>query len=526
MERNPILAVIEDDEDTLDLVSAFFRQKSYTIAPFSDARAFIKAVENDGAQFDVVLTDLMLPHMSGIDMVKKLRSIGSDIPVVLITAHKSSEKAIEAIEAGAYDFVVKPLHFPQLQVSVERALHFNRIRSENQTLKTAVAMKEGPVLDGIIGRSPGLLRAIDLAKRVADSSANVFVTGETGTGKEVIAKAIHNFGGRKKHPFIAINCSAIPENLLESELFGHAKGSFTGASDKKVGLFEEAGDGTLFLDEIGDLSLPLQAKLLRVLQERRIKRIGENQFRAVNARIISATHRDLRQEVKEKRFREDLFFRLNVIPINLPALRSRKEDILPLAEFFLKKFSALNNKKIAGFHKSALEYLLRATWAGNVRELENSIERAVVLCEGEWLQASDLILEGFETEPAPTTAAEESTIASLAKESLPISDSQPAMVIPSASTPVAAEGSPEFYGLIRTSDEPLISLEELTNRYLNYALEKNGGAKDKTARDLGIDRKTLYRRLQEMNKKDAVAEENMPPNTAAKAAAYSNPMHQ
>lgn len=484
MEKNPVIAVIEDDEDIQELICAFFRQKSFTVVPYGDARVLLKAVEKEGVRYDAILTDLMLPHLSGIDLTKKLRAMGVDTPIILITAHKSAEKAIEAIEAGAYDFVVKPVHFPQLQVSVERALHFNRIKSENQTLKTAVAMKEGGSLDGIIGRSPGLLRAIDLAKRVADSTANVFITGETGTGKEVIAKAIHYFGSRKKHPFIAINCSAIPENLLESELFGHAKGSFTGASDKKVGLFEEAGEGTLFLDEIGDLSLPLQAKLLRTLQERRIKRIGENQFRQVNARIISATHKDLRQEVKERLFREDLFFRLNVIPINLPPLRQRKEDILPLAEFFLKKFSAVNGKKVEGFNKSALEFLLKNSWAGNVRELENSIERAVVLCDSPTLSASDLVLDEFASgEPYPEEAPTESYSAALTAHHT------------SPATP-----PDEFYGLIREESENLISLDELTSRYLIFALNKNNGAKDKTARDLGIDRKTLYRRLQEIGR--------------------------
>jgi two-component system response regulator HydG len=480
MEKIPTIAVVEDDEDIKELVTAFFRPKGYQVISFTDARSLLKEAEKNEFPYDVILTDLMLPHISGIDLTKRLRAMGNETPIILITAHKGSEKAIEAIEAGAYDFVVKPIHFPQLQVSVERALHFNRIRSENRTLKTAVAIKEGGGVEGIIGRSPGLLRAIDLAKRVSDSSANVFVTGETGTGKEVIAKAIHFFGQRKNHPFIAINCSAIPENLLESELFGHAKGSFTGASDKKVGLFEEAGEGTLFLDEIGDLSLPLQAKLLRTLQERRIKRIGENQFRPVNARIISATHKDLRLEVKDKTFREDLFFRLNVIPIHLPPLRTRKEDILPLAEFFLKKFSAINGKKVEGFSKSALEYLLKNPWTGNVRELENSIERAVVLCEGGLLHSTDLILDPMSM-----------------PEAIPDFDDNAALASLEISAPAKADS---FYSLTPQSDEPLLTLDELTNRYLLYALNRNHGAKDKTARDLGIDRKTLYRRLQDMNR--------------------------
>ncbi len=476
---NPKLAIIEDDEDIQELICAFFRQKNFQVFPYGDARVLLRDVERQEAHFDAIITDLMLPNLSGIELTKKLRSIGNDTPIILITAHKSSERAIEAIEAGAYDFVVKPIHFPQLQVSVERALHFKRIRTENEALKTAVAIKDGAGVDGIIGRSPGLLKAIDLAKRVSDSAANVFITGETGSGKEVIARAIHYFGSRAKHPFIAINCSAIPENLLESELFGHAKGSFTGASDKKIGLFEEAGDGTLFLDEIGDLSLPLQAKLLRTLQERRIKRIGENQFRAVNARIISATHRDLRLAVREKQFREDLFFRLNVIPIHLPPLRQRREDILPLAEFFLKKFCAINGKKIDGFQKNALEYLLKNQWLGNVRELENAIERAVVLCENTLLDANDLVLDDFSQEISEAVPAE-------------------GLAIPESNH--AREPAP-FFGLVDSESAPLLTLEELTNRYLTYALERNGGAKDKTARDLGIDRKTLYRRLQEMNAK-------------------------
>jgi DNA-binding NtrC family response regulator len=472
------IAILEDDLDIQELICAFFRQKNFHVFPHSDPRALLKEMEHNGATFDVIITDLMLPSFTGIEFTKKLRALGNNTPIILVTAHKNSEHAIEAIEAGAYDFVVKPIHFPQLQVSVERALHFKRIHNENETLKTAVAIKDCGSVDGIIGRSPGLLKAVDLAKRVADSTASVFITGETGTGKEVIAKAIHFFGSRAKQPFIAINCSAIPENLLESELFGHAKGSFTGASDKKVGLFEEAGDGTLFLDEIGDLSLQLQSKLLRTLQEKRIKRIGENQFRQVNARIISATHKDLRQEVKEKMFREDLFFRLNVIPIHLPPLRQRREDILPLAEFFLKKFSAINGKKIEGFHKTALEYLLKNPWLGNVRELENSIERAVVLCDSNSLNASDLVLEDF----------------SIGVENAP--------GVEAAAVPAQAQQNSEadkFFGLMDTSEAPLLSLEELTNRYLLFALHRNKGAKDKTARDLGIDRKTLYRRLQDMS---------------------------
>jgi two-component system, NtrC family, response regulator HydG len=466
----PLLALIEDDEDLRDLVDAFFRQKGYRVAVFGDPRELLREIETNHFSPAAIISDLMLPNLTGIELTKKIRALGNDVPIILITAHKTSESAIEAIEAGAYDFVVKPIHFPQLQISVERALHFNRIRKENLALKSAVALREGLGIEGIVGRSSGLMRAVDLARRVADSSASVFISGETGTGKEVIAKAIHQLSRRAKHPFVAINCSAIPENLLESELFGHVKGAFTGAADKKIGLFEEAGEGTLFLDEIGDLSPPLQAKLLRVLQERKIKRLGENVSREIQARIISATHKDLRQEIREKKFREDLFFRLNVIPIHLPPLRQRQEDILPLADFFLKKFAALNQKRVEGFSKSALEYLLKNPWKGNVRELENSIERAVVLCEGQVLEASDLEFDSFE--PAGKRLLQDQS-------------------------PAGAESRP-FSHLIAKDETALITMEELNNRYLLYALERNHGAKDKTARDLGIDRKTLYRRLQEI----------------------------
>jgi len=481
--QEPKIAVIEDDVDIQELVCAFFRQKNFQVFPYHDAQDLLHDIEKKEMSFSAIVTDLMLPHLSGIELTRKLRSLGNETPIILITSHNSAEMAIEAIEAGAYDFVVKPIHFPQLQVSVERAIHFKRVRNENEALKTAAGIMASGASGGIIGRSPGLLKAVDLAKRVSDSSASVFITGETGTGKEVIAKAVHHFGSRAKHPFIAINCSAIPENLLESELFGHARGSFTGASDKKIGLFEEAGDGTLFLDEIGDLSSPLQAKLLRTLQERRIKRIGENHFREVNARVISATHKDLRLEVREKRFRDDLFFRLNVIPIHLPPLRQRREDILPLADFFLKKFCATNGKKIDGFTKQALEFMLKNNWAGNVRELENSIERAVVLCEGKMLDVTDIQLDEVASDTFPQAERE-------------------------ARAPDA-----QFYGLVETHSPTLLTLEDLTNRYLLFALNRNNGAKDKTARDLGIDRKTLYRRLQEINGYRPL-EEGGPPNLA------------
>jgi len=467
MNNNPIIAVIEDDPDTHEILSAFFRPKGYTLKAFDEANTLLKEIQKQGCTYDIILTDLNLPKMSGIEFTERAKELGVTAPIILITAQKSAEAAAKAIQAGAYDFVVKPLHFPQLLVSVERALYLRKIKSENELLKTVVASKEGINFDGIIAKSPGFLRAMDLAKRVANSMASIYISGETGTGKEIVARAIHNNSSRSSYPFIAINCSAIPENLLESELFGHAKGAFTGANEKKIGLFEEAAGGSLFLDEIGDLSLSLQAKLLRVLQERKIKRIGENQMRPIDVRIISATHKDLHKEVKEKKFRDDLFFRLNVIPISIPPLRERKEDILPLADFFLKKFSIMNGKNITSFSKDAMEHLLKKQWSGNVRELENMIERAVVLCSTQMIDIEDITFDNFDNTEASNVDAQKST---------------------------------NIFSTLETANEPIKTLENFANQYILFALKKNNGAKDKTAKDLGIDRKTLYRRINDIEK--------------------------
>lgn len=322
----------------------------------------------------------------------------------------------------------------------------------------------------IIGCSPKFLNALEVAKRVALSSANIFITGETGTGKEVFAKFIHNESRHQKGPFVAINCSAIPENLLESELFGHAKGSFTGAQDKRIGLFEEAQDGTLFLDEIGDLGLTLQAKILRVLQEKKIRRIGENQPRPINCRIISATNRNLAIDVFEHRFREDLFYRLDVIHIELPPLRERREDIILLAELFLKKFAADNASPAKAFSQEAVQFMLSNEWRGNIRELENSIERAVILCED-----SEITLKDIQLIPTKINGKNDHHTHS--------SDNN------SFSVPCT---------------EQLPSLDQIIQSYIEFAVLKSGGARDKAAKKIGIDRKTLYKRLKSNVEKNVI----------------------
>lgn len=469
--------VVDDDQDVKDLLEGFFRPRGIQSKLFSDAEEALKAIEEDPESCDLILTDFMLPKMSGIEFTKEMKSRGVKAPIIIMTAHNTAELAMEAIRAGAYDFILKPLHLPQLQVSLERAVYLNQIQEENAMLKTVVATRDQALADGIIGKSPNFLRALDLAKRVANSNASVLISGESGTGKEIIATAIHRFGCRKKSRMVAINCSAIPETLLESELFGYAKGAFTGANEKKIGLFEEAHKGTLFLDEIGDLSLGLQAKLLRVLQEKRIRRVGENQSIPVDVRIISASHKNLKEEIAAKRFREDLYFRLNVIPINLPPLRERTEDIVPLAKFFLKKYTSLNGSRTVDFSKDAIDFLLKNPWPGNVRELENTIERAVVLCNGPQVNVSDLVFDE-----------------SAASSAIALTDSI----------------SKDLFSL---PEKKILPLDAVINRYILYALRRNNGAKDKTARDLLIDRKTLYRRIK--NRDNLFPVENPQDATAA-----------
>lgn len=451
--------IIDDDRDLLDLLCSFFKQRGYNVVTYEDARIALEEIESRKVIADVVLSDFKLPVMTGVDFIKRIRKLNLVLPIILMTAEGSLEVSLEAIEAGAYDFVLKPLHFPQLLISVQRALFLNQVQTENTNLKSLFSEQDFLGLKGVIGRSPGFKQAMELAKRVSSSQANIIISGESGSGKEVVAKAVHDLGDRKNQPFIAINCSAIPENLLESELFGYAKGAFTGAMGSKIGLFEEANNGTLFLDEIGDLALPLQAKLLRVLQERKIKRIGENQPRDITARIICATHKNLKKEVEAGKFREDLFFRLNVIPIFMPPLRERKEDILPLSEYFLKKFSLMNNVNLKGFAKDSIKKLESLPWQGNVRELENAIERAVVLTTSEYIEPDDL--------PSLEAATSESRVDT--------GGSSSSFIVNSAMT-----------------------LEDVSKKYIEFIFKRNNYAKEQTAKELDIDRKTLYRKLKEI----------------------------
>lgn len=474
--------VIEDDADTLELIEAYLKQNEFRVSTSSSVEDALRLMEKQSV--DVAVTDWNFLGMSGLDFIQSMKEKNPQLPIILITSKGRSDFAMQAISSGAYDFLLKPLNFPQLLLSIQRALHWCSLSTENRVLRQAIQGKGE--FKHIIAKSSAFQAVLELCRRVAPSQATVLVTGESGTGKEVVAQAIHQLSDRKDKPFIALNCSAIPENLLESELFGHAKGSFTGAHDKKIGLFEEADGGTLFLDEIGDLSLPLQAKLLRVLQERKIKRVGENQDRSVDVRIIAATHKNLAEEVQAKRFREDLFFRLNVIPIRIPPLRQRPDDIFPLASHFLEKFSVLNGRSKAGFTSESLQKLARHSWPGNVRELENTIERAVVLATGPRIDVDDLLLSS-ESEPMGLQSP------SRMPDFLESATAAPAAF---ETANFAAPSLPEARGIF--SIDRVVSLEELTNLYIQFVLERNHGAREATARDLQVDRKTLYRKLKSL----------------------------
>lgn len=476
---------------------SYYTARKMNVHHFDNAEVFLSELRGQSSSqvpYDLLLTDLMMPEMNGIELTQKVKALYPDMPVIVMTGNSSVDTAIEAIEAGASDYIVKPPHFPHLNIVLQRTLHFSQIERENARLRKSLEASQGRAA-GIVAKSPLVIKAIELAKCVAPSDATVLITGESGTGKEVFAQLIHRSSQRATKPFIAINCSAIPENLLESELFGHVKGAFTGAESGRIGLFEEADGGTLFLDEIGDMSQHLQAKLLRVLQERKIKRIGENVFREINVRIIAATLKNLSVEVKAKRFREDLFYRLNVIPLRLPNLRERRDDILPLAKHFLERFSLRYDKKTHSFTREAAEWLLSHRWPGNVRELENSIERATVLAQGELVQLNDLC---FDSDLEETSRVVDTPEATPSLELDP--ETRPADTAPNDTEELlralnAPGPAPTSNTLTNITAEPA-TLAEFELRYIREVLNRCDGVKERAARILGIDRKTLYRKMQ------------------------------
>ena len=390
---NKIL-VVEDERSMRDLLTLMLRKEGYQVEVADSAERAEERLRGNGP-FDLVITDISMPGRSGLDLLRHIRRSSPDTAVVLMTAFGSKDTAIEALNEGAAYYVEKPFDLDEMKIVVRKTIDQKVLEAENADLKQQnrtlrQELKGQYGFEGLVGRSGKMRAILQLIERVAGTGSTIMIQGESGTGKEVIARAIHYNSGRGEKPFVSINCGALPDELLESELFGHMKGSFTGASATKKGLFEVAHGGTIFLDEIGETSPAMQIKLLRVLQERRIRRVGGTEEIDIDSRVITATNQDLETMVREKRFREDLFYRINVIPIRMPALREKPEDIPPLAEHFLEKYRKCMGKDIRGISEEAMERLEGYPWPGNVRELENVIERAVALELTEVIQAESL----------------------------------------------------------------------------------------------------------------------------------------
>jgi DNA-binding NtrC family response regulator len=443
------LLVVDDDAAMRALLASLFQQKGY---PVEEAASADEALERAReAEFDAVLSDIKMPGKNGIEMVGELRRIRPETPVVLMTAFGSIDSAVEAMRAGAFDYITKPFEPDAVLLTVERALERRALEEENRRLRRAVDQTAS--LGDLIGKSPAMREIFALIKKVAHGRSSVLITGESGTGKEVVARTLHFHGSRAAKPFIPINCTAIPEGLLESELFGHVRGAFTGAHTSKRGLFEKADGGTLFLDEIGDMGHGLQSKLLRVLQDREIRPVGGTESTQVDVRIVAATNKDLEAAIAAGTFREDLYYRLNVIPLHIAPLRDRREDIPALVDAFVQRHS---DGAVRGVSSEAVERLCAQPWKGNARELENMVERALALCDSPELRVDDLPLAGLEH----------------------------------------VSGSDSQDGLLRQAAARRMSLRDLEDAYIDRVLDLTGGNKVQAARILGIDRKTLYRRAE------------------------------
>ena len=381
--------IIDDEENFRHMLSVILKKEGYDVEAALNGE---EALQKIGlSPFDQILCDIRMPKMDGLQFLHEVKKMGVDSPIIMMSAYGTVDIAIEAIKLGAYDYISKPFKPDEIILTLKKAEERERLRKENEFLRKEV--KKEYSFENIISKNKMMQRIFEVIKKVAQYKSTILITGESGTGKELVARALHYSSDRAQKPFIPVNCGAIPENLLESELFGHAKGAFTDAIRTKKGLFEEADEGTLFLDEIGELPGQLQVKLLRVLQDGEIRRVGESKSIKINVRIVAATVKDLTKEVNEGRFRDDLFYRLNVLPIHIPPLRDRKEDISLLTSHFIKKHSQAMNKNIVGIDSKALEALMNYKWYGNVRELENSIERAIVLADRESIELENLPAE-------------------------------------------------------------------------------------------------------------------------------------
>jgi len=393
------IVIVDDEKDMRSFLEILLRRSGYSVMSFPLAERALDYCRSN--PFDLVVTDIRMPGMDGVELLKELKTIDDSVPVIMITAYASIDTAIEAMKAGAYDYLTKPFKIEEIKLNIAKALKFRELKAENRLLKEKIRSQYG--LKSIISRSPLMEDIFRVIKGVAATKTSVLITGESGTGKELVARAVHYEGEPENTRFVAINCGAIPANLMESELFGHMRGAFTGAVADKEGLIEQADGGTLFLDEITEMPLQLQVKLLRFLQERTFRRVGGNEDIAVDLRVIAASNKVMESEIKAERFREDLYYRLNVIHIEVPPLRERISDIPLLSGFFLQKYAGKHNKAINGISKEAVESLLAQSYPGNIRELENIIERAVALETTDKLTVASLPLPAHEKESLPSS---------------------------------------------------------------------------------------------------------------------------
>jgi DNA-binding NtrC family response regulator len=444
----PRIAVLDDEARLVAILEMVLRRGGYEVEGFAAPEAALAAL--GARRFDLLLTDLKMPGLDGIGVLERVRAADADIPVVVMTAHATIATAVAALRLGAFDYVEKPFDNDALLAVVSRALDHSRLSRENRYLRAELASRHGSA--AIVAESPAMLRVLDLVRRAAKSDATVLVSGESGTGKELIARAVHVQSDRVGGPFVAVNCKALAPGVLESELFGHERGAFTGAERTRAGLFERAERGTLFLDEIGETAPDFQAKLLRVLQDKRVTRVGGGEERAVDFRVVAATNRDLKREVESGAFREDLYFRLAVIPIQLPPLRERPEDVLALARHFFVRASAERKPPLEGWSAEVEAFLRRHPWPGNARELENTIERGVALARGPRIELADLLLEAE----------------------------------PEAAKDAGGEG-------------PLADwLDQRAAERIREVLAASGRSRAEAARRLGVDRTTLWRWMQRL----------------------------
>ncbi|MFH0930927.1 MAG: sigma-54 dependent transcriptional regulator [Candidatus Zixiibacteriota bacterium] len=452
MEKAKIM-VIDDEESMCRFMQIMLQKEGYEVTSTVSSKEALEEIKNKN--YDLVIADLMMPEMNGLELLSRAKSISPNINFIVMTAYASVDTAIEALKKGAFDYITKPFKVDEIKIAIKKSLEQKKIAEENVNLKRQLKKEFG--LHNLIGNSPEIIQLKKLVERVAETDSTVLIQGESGTGKELVAKAIHQLSCRAHQPFITINCAALPESLLESELFGHIKGSFTGAVRDKDGLFQVANQGTFFMDEIGVTSLSIQVKLLRVLEEKQFTPVGSTKPVDVDVRLITATNANLEEEVKLGNFRTDLFYRLNVIPIHIPPLRERKGDTELLIKFFIKKYCDKLGVLEKGISSEAISSLVSYSWPGNVRELENTLERAVLLTSGEIIDLNSLTQNIVENKPL---------------------------------------------GFIRSTQPEIPALESIERAYIFWVLNQTGWQKTKAAQILGIDASTLYRKIERYNLKE------------------------